>query len=83
MTTPDVPQRLQPAGVPPTSAGWIHGVVQTASGLGLAVGLYLLLGLEWALVIASAVTFTGSIVLETMARRPPRPPAAPAPGGDR
>lgn len=68
---------------PPSSAGWIHAAVQTVSAVGLLVGLYLVLGFPWALVIASGVAFAGSIALEILSRRPPRPVPAPAPGGDR
>jgi hypothetical protein len=48
----------------------------------LAAGLYLVLGLEWALLIGGAVTFAGAVTMEIVSTRPRRP-APSAPGGDR
>jgi len=74
MTTPPAPR--------PT-VGWVFAVVQTLSAFGLVLGLWALLGWELALVIASGVTFAGSIALEILSRRPYQPNPAPTPGGDR
>lgn len=68
---------------PPTRIGLVYGLAQSAGALMLAAGLYLVLGLDWALLVGGAVTFAGAIALEIMGRRPPRQVAPTAPGGDR
>ncbi len=84
MTVPPIPPPLQdqrrPRDQPPERprgadrAGLVFAVVQTVSACGLLAGLWLVLGWELAVLIASAVTFTGSIVLETASRRRPMNP---------
>lgn len=81
-TSGRAPQPQPAAARPPTAAGWAHAVVQIISGIGLLVGLWLVVGRDLAILIASATVFTGSIILETLSRRGPRP-APPTPGGDR
>lgn len=82
MTTPS-PDPQPAVARPPTAAGWAHTVVQTVAAVALFWALWRLLGLDLAVLIASAVTFTGSITMETMSRRGPRPVLPPTPGGDR
>jgi len=69
---------------PPTAAGWAHGLVQLAGLVALVVGLVVLVGWPLTLVIVGPIVGVGSVVLEYLATRPPRPLGGPtAPGGDR
>jgi len=68
---------------PPTSAGWAGTLVQLVALAALVAGVHLLAGLGWALVIGGTLVLVGSVLVEYLATRPPRPAPAPAPGGDR
>lgn len=55
----------------------LFGLLQLAAALGAAVGIYLLAGLAWALVIVCGLIFLVSTAAEMMSARP-APPRAPA-----
>jgi hypothetical protein len=81
MTLPTSPQPAAPR--PPTAAGWAHTAVQLLGLVAVLSAVVVLAGWPWALGLGGLVIGGASLVTETLANRPPRPPAAPAPGGDR
>lgn len=82
MTIPSM--NPQPADArPPTSAGWAHTVAQLGGLAAVLAAVTVLAGWPWALGLGGLVAVVVSLTAEVLATRPPRPPAAPAPGGDR
>jgi hypothetical protein len=80
-THPSGPQPA--AGRPPTAAGWASTISQLSALVAVLGGVYLLAGPAWTLVIGGTLVGVTSVLVEFLATRSIRPPAAPTPGGDR
>jgi hypothetical protein len=84
MSTAETPDSTPATARPPNVAGVVHGLVQLAGLTVLVVGLVVLVGWAATCVIVGPIVLVGSLVLEYLATRPPRPLGGPTvPGGDR
>lgn len=73
----------RPAVPPPAPAGRAHALAQIIGLAMVVAAVAVLAGWPWALGLGGALLASVSLVTEYLATRPPRPSAAPAPGGDR
>lgn len=68
-TAPQRNQATTPARPHPAS-GVVATLVQLMAFVGFAIGVYLLAGLAWALVIVCSIVAVGSVLVEWLATRP-------------